>query len=237
MRNFVKTGIPGLDVLIENKGFPKGANILLLGAPGSGKSIFGMQYIYRGAVEYNEKGVYVIFHENPERVFEYMLSFGWDIEVIGRKEMVYIVDAASPIIEAEQLMDMSELKEILSPKRVFPLIREIVEKTKAERLVIDSLVSMHFGEDEEERKFNMLNFAIKLNSLGCTSIIIGEAEHRDYGEKIFPFETFIFDGIINLYLDTESRERRMNIRKMRGMRHALGSYRMKIGDSGIEILP
>lgn len=237
MRDFVKSGIPGLDALIEKRGFPKGANILLLGAPGSGKSIFGMQYIYSGAIEYDEKGVYVIFHENPERIFEYMLSFGWDVDALGRKEMFYIIDAASPIIEAEHLIDMSEIREILSPRKVFPLIKEVVEKTKAERLVVDSLASMYFGEDYEERKFNMLQFAIKLSSLGCTSLIISEAEHRDYGEKIFPFETFVFDGIINLYLDTEGRERRMNIRKMRGTKHALGSYRVNISDNGIEILP
>jgi len=64
----VKTGINGLDRLFSNGGYPEGSTILVLGGPGSGKSIFGMQYIYKGAVEYGEPGVFLTLDEPPEKI-------------------------------------------------------------------------------------------------------------------------------------------------------------------------
>jgi KaiC/GvpD/RAD55 family RecA-like ATPase len=125
----VKSGIDGLDSLIEKKGFPKGSSILVLGAPGSGKSILGMQYIYKGATLYNEKGIYAVFHEHPEKVREYMLSFGWDIDAAGRAEKIMIIDAASPILEKEYI-DNYEIKKALSSHNLM-VLKRMVSETKA----------------------------------------------------------------------------------------------------------
>jgi len=236
MNEIVKSGIDGLDSLIEKKGFPKNSTILVLGAPGSGKSVFGMQYIYKGATEYNENGIYAVFHEHPAKVREYMLSFGWDIDKIGRDKKLIIIDATTPILEKEYIDD-EEIKKALSPENLIKVLGKLVTETGAERLVLDSLSSMYFGVTAEEKKLSMLQFAIRLNALNCTTLIISEAESQDVGEKRFPPEAFLFDGIINLYLDAETKTRRMSIRKMRGTKHALGSYRVNVTKDGIEVVP
>lgn len=59
----VPTGIEGLDPSIEG-GFPRGSLILLAGNPGTGKTVFGAQFLYRGASVYGEPGVYVSFAES-----------------------------------------------------------------------------------------------------------------------------------------------------------------------------
>lgn len=232
----VKSGVDGLDSLIEKKGFPKGSSILVLGAPGCGKSVLGMQYVYKGATQYNENGIYVVFHEHPDKVREYMLSFGWDIDAIGRANKLMIIDATTPILEKEYIDD-EEIRKALSPENLIQLLKKLVSETKAERLVIDSLASMYLGTGAEERKLALLQFAIRLSALNCTTLIISEAESHDVGEKKFPHETFLFDGMINLYLDSETKTRRMSIRKMRGTKHALGSYRVNVAKDGIEVLP
>jgi len=80
----VKTGIPGLDNLFAIGGFPKGNTILVIGGPGSGKSIFGMQYIYTGVTRYDEPGIFITFDETPDKIRRNMKSFGWDIEKYER---------------------------------------------------------------------------------------------------------------------------------------------------------
>jgi len=232
----VNSGIDGLDSLLEKKGFPKGSSILVLGAPGTGKSILGMQYIYKGVTLYNDRGIYAVFHEHPDRVRRYMLSFGWDIDAVGRADWIMIIDATSPIVEKEYI-DNEEIKKALSPGNLIKVLKRMISETKAERVVIDSLSSMYWGESAEERKLELLQFAIKLSALNCTTLIISEAESHDVGEKKFPYEAFLFDGMINLYLDSETKTRRASIRKMRGTKHALGSYRVNVAKDGIEVLP
>ena len=63
----VKTGIPGFDDLVQG-GFPKGASILVSGGTGSGKSIFAMQFIYNGAKQFNEPGLYVTLETNLKNI-------------------------------------------------------------------------------------------------------------------------------------------------------------------------
>ncbi len=71
----VPTGVNGLDELMEG-GFPAGRSILVSGACGTGKTIFGVQYLYQGAAKYSEPGVYVTLDERPDLIRQDMLRFG-----------------------------------------------------------------------------------------------------------------------------------------------------------------
>lgn len=90
MEERVPTGIEGLDELIEG-GFPRGSLILLAGNPGTGKTIFGMQFLYRGAKNYGEKGIYVSFSESKE-VISHNMSKVFGFEIKEKNEDVKILD-------------------------------------------------------------------------------------------------------------------------------------------------
>ena len=83
---WIKTGIEGLDTLFK-KGIPRGSIILVIGGPGSGKTIFCLQTLYH-AVQNEEKALYMSFEEEPEKLREHMRDFGWDPEKYEREGLL-----------------------------------------------------------------------------------------------------------------------------------------------------
>ncbi|MFX0185971.1 MAG: ATPase domain-containing protein, partial [Candidatus Hodarchaeota archaeon] len=76
----IKSGISGLDALFGPKEFPKGRQILLTGPPGSGKTVFGLQFLINGAIHSEEPGIFVSFDDLPRHIRADMLSFNWNIQ-------------------------------------------------------------------------------------------------------------------------------------------------------------
>ncbi len=87
----VPTGVPGVDGLIEG-GFIKGEGILLAGGTGSGKSIFSSQFIYNGALNNNEKGVYATLEEDRKSFVRNMAKFGLDFEKLENEGKIIVID-------------------------------------------------------------------------------------------------------------------------------------------------
>ncbi|MEM3134962.1 MAG: ATPase domain-containing protein, partial [Candidatus Bathyarchaeia archaeon] len=87
----VLTGIPGFDEIL-NGGIPKRNVVLLAGGPGTGKSIFGYQYLFNGLVR-NQPGVLVALEEHPVQIRLSMAQFGWDIVPYEERGKFAMVDA------------------------------------------------------------------------------------------------------------------------------------------------
>ena len=126
----VKTGIPGFDDLIQG-GIPKGFNVLLVGQPGAGKTIFGLQYLVNGAKQ-GENGIYVSLDSANEIVKAQGEMFGWDVEGLEREGK------------------LSFLKIPLDKPKInlFDILEEEVKAAKAERLVFDSLADFAINIDQ-----------------------------------------------------------------------------------------
>ncbi len=126
----VKTGIPGFDDLVQG-GIPKGFNVLLVGQPGAGKTIFGLQYLVNGAMR-GENGIYVSLDSANEIVKAQGEMFGWDVEGL------------------EQEGKLSFLKIPLDKPKInlFDILEEEVKAAKAERLVFDSLADFAINIDQ-----------------------------------------------------------------------------------------
>jgi RecA/RadA recombinase len=77
--DYTSTGIAGADKILGEKGIPRGHSILVAGGPGSGKTTFAMQFLYKGVTQYNEPGIYISLDEDPEDVKKNMSKFGWDL--------------------------------------------------------------------------------------------------------------------------------------------------------------
>jgi len=199
----VPTGIEGLDPLIEG-GLPKGSLVLLAGNPGTGKTIFSMQFLYRGVKDYGENGIYVSFAESEETIFHNMSKvFGFDIGDVRGKLKV---------------LDFTTVTE-KGLSTVLEMILEEVVASNAKRLVIDSFSAMAqaFKEPIEARSIlhNILGKLVR--QLGCTTLLIVEVPTGS--ERLgISIEEFVADGVIVLKKDYHNNMliREIEIKKMRG---------------------
>ena len=85
------TGIEGFDE-VSGGGLPRHRTTLLLGGPGSGKTVFSLQTLVNGAGKYEEPGIFVAFEENTQQLQANAASFGWNLqELVARK--LFFIDA------------------------------------------------------------------------------------------------------------------------------------------------
>ena len=89
----VSSGVEGFDQLIYG-GFPKGRSYLVAGEPGTGKTIFLLQFLLQGIKE-GEKGIYISIDEKPEQIVADALALGWDLSPQLEKGMLQIIDVTS----------------------------------------------------------------------------------------------------------------------------------------------
>lgn len=218
------TGIYGLDELIEG-GFPRGRTIIVSGTCGTGKSTFGVQFLYNGIVQYNEPGILVILEQDPAELKEDMLRYGFDIDKIEKEGGLEIMGAG---IEEMSWEDLS----VNIPDRA--------DAMGAKRLVIDSLTAIRFlteemGDKEDVRKIIMsLSSAAKRS--GLTTLMITEVPEGSEMISMHGIESHIADGVIMMSIHEAMDSRKMSIRKMRGTRHSLTPQDMEFADDGIRIL-
>ncbi len=217
----VPTGIDGLDELIEG-GFPRRRVILVTGGCGTGKTIFSAQYIYRGAVDYDEPGIYVTLEQNPQEFREDMLQFGWDFKALEEKGLVRIIDASVARI------GIPSEEEYALPETGFSLEKLLIEIVKsakemgAKRVAVDSIPAIGF---RFEREFDVRNAILKLSyvlkRVGLTGVLTTETgkggEYSRYG-----VEEYVTDGVIVLRYGSMGDRimRSLQIRKMRGTKHS-----------------
>ena len=221
----VKTGIPDFDKLIEG-GIPKGNMVLVAGACGTGKSIFGAQYLYNGAKFFNEPGVFVTLEQKPQDVIDVMENFGWE---------------ASSLIKNKKLLVTKPGKDSLAAieECIFASVNEI----GAKRLVIDSitLLGMYF-KDEFELRTGLKQLHWKIKATNCTTLAISDTKEKSATYSISGCEEFIADGVIVLRIMAKeigggAHTRGVFVRKMRGTMHSLDVFPMKVDKKGIEIFP
>ena len=98
------TGIPGMDE-ITGGGLPKGRPTLIAGAAGCGKTLFAMEFLVNGALQYNEPGVFVAFEENAEELAQNVASLGFDLNNL-KKEKKLIIDHIQ--IERSEIAETGE---------------------------------------------------------------------------------------------------------------------------------
>ena len=89
------TGIAGFDE-ITGGGLPRGRTTLLVGGPGSGKTIFGVQFLMHGAEICEEPGIFVAFEESPKRLVSNFRSFGWNLEALQDTKLFFLDAQPSP---------------------------------------------------------------------------------------------------------------------------------------------
>ncbi len=235
--NRVKTGINGLDDLIEG-GFPEGRTILLSGACGTGKTIFGMQYIYEGVKNYSEPGIYVTLDERPELIREDMLRFGWDLKELEDKELIQILDGSLAKIGLPSEEELSIPASGFDLDKLLLEIMRLVKRINAKRIVFDSIpaLGLNFEKETSVRKA-ILKISYLLSKTGVTSILTSETIEGDNKFSKYGVEEYVADGVILMHymgVGTQT-NRTMHIRKMRATNHSEELHPLKITSQGIKI--
>jgi circadian clock protein KaiC len=232
----VKTGIPGLDSIISG-GMKMGRTVTVSGPPGSGKTTFGLQYLYSGAKDFDESGVYLTMSQNIDDIKNDCKSFGWDFDDLITKEKILMVDARPFKIEDELIRKDESLYrgEQLPFEHLTKLILSSIKRINAKRVVIDSftILAMQYN-DQFYMRHGLQGMVQALENFGVTSLILSEYSEKD---KI-PLEWFVTSGIIQLRhtQKEDTMERTIHVTKMRGVKHSEQIHLIELDSDGLHLL-
>jgi circadian clock protein KaiC len=223
MSERVSTGIPELDKILGG-GLIKHGLHLIAGLPGAGKTILSAKFLYDGATQHREPGVYACFAETRKMFVRSMLKFGWDFEALSLEGQINILDLSlATDLEIQQALNQ---------------IFEAVDQLKARRLVIDSITALASGLKTDFEKRHLIHLIYKfVQKSGTTTIMIADMPwgSKKIGNSV---EEFIADGIIlmeNFFDEKGNLRRRLRVLKMRGGGHGKKTYEYDINEKGIEI--
>jgi len=222
----IPSGIPQFDELLRG-GIRRGTPVLLSGAAGTGKSTFALQYLYKGATEYGEPGVYFSYEETPDQIIANAEHFGWDL---------------APLLASGQLrIEHTPLPEVNTSEQALR-IRDIVRASGARRVVVDSLsMLLHRIEQPDIIRQIIYQLCTVLRNAGATTLLISDPPANSTALSRYGVEESIIDGAVILRIvpggEQRTRQRTLEIYKMRGVAHASGEHTMKITSRGIELYP
>ncbi len=231
----IKSGIPGLDELLFG-GIPKRNIVLLSGGPGTGKTIFGQQYLYYGLL-HDEPGVLVALEEHPVQIRRNMAAFGWDVRRYEEEGKFAIVDAFTGGYGEAAKRERYVVRSVDDMTEFLDVIKEAIRDVKAERVVIDSVSTLYLTKPSVARAI-LMQLKRVLAGLGTTAILVSQVSvtERGFGG---PGVEHAVDGIIRLDLDEVGGElvRSLIIWKMRGTKHDMRRHPFEITDKGIVVHP
>lgn len=171
--NRVSSGVSGIDEMLKG-GFLSNKIILLRGGPGTGKTIFSLQYIAEGAKK-GQKGIYVTLEEPLESIRKTASNLGFDLEDYEKKKIVKLIDGSELVYKFSDESKRNESQK--------PVISQIVNQIKleaesfgAERLVVDPITSAIIHQRfPTDKRLEILELMKGLRKMKCTSIITSES--------------------------------------------------------------
>ena len=223
MSDRVISGIPGLDEMLDGGFIPQSA-VLLRGAPGTGKTTFGLQFLLEG-IRRGEPGLFVTFEEFPQSLYRDAESLGWDLRELEEEGYLRLVFTSPRVL----------LQSLRAPES--NLLR-MIHETDIQRVVVDSLTHFTqaiFDPHELRQVYHQVISGFRREEL--TALYLGEEMRSDYTNREKGRLSFVVDNIIMLrYLEIDSAiERAIVVLKMRSSAHDTAIYRYEIGQHGIVI--
>jgi circadian clock protein KaiC len=225
-----RTGIAGLDE-ITGGGLPKGRTTIICGGPGCGKTMLGIEFLVRGAMEFNEPGVIMAFEETPQDMSSNVASLGFDLQDLADKKKLYLDYV---YVEPSEIQETGDY----DLEGLFIRLQNAVETVGAKRVMFDTLEALFSGfsnpgilRAEFRRLFRWLK------DRGLTAVVT--AEKGDGALTRQGLEEYVSDCVILLdhRVKDQISARRLRIVKYRGTRHGADEYPFLIDERGMSILP
>ena len=225
----IKTGIKGLDAILMG-GIPMTNVILLQGVTGSGKTLLGLEFIYRGITQYGEPGLVVVFETSPDKLIRDAAGFGWNLDALQKQNKLQIVFTTAQVFDQEMRAPDS-------------LLLETAREMGAQRIFVDGigLLSPGPGGSESARSGyrELLQQVIEsLNRESLTAMLSLECGSAPASVAALEATDFLADTVIQLGRERHGRRTRRNIEilKSRGQEYESGEHTLQItAGRGLEI--
>jgi len=223
------TGIKGFDEVTEG-GLPKNRTTLISGGAGSGKTLFGIDFLINGAVNFKEHGVFMSFEESAEELYKDVASLNLDLKGLVSQKKIALEHV---VLERKDVQEKDFNLEGLLIR-----LEHAIDSVNAKRVVLDSIESLFAGITDN----GILRLEIKrlfrwLKEKQVTAIVTGEPGQDSYTHH--GMEQYISDCIILLdnRVDEEVSVRRIRVVKYRGSNHGTNEYPFVIDEDGLSVIP
>ena len=224
------TGIHGLDE-ITNGGLPRGRPTLVCGSAGCGKTLLAMEFIVRGAMEFNEPGVFMAFEETSEELMQNVRSLGFDLDELVKQNKL-LIDHVQ--VERSEIEETGEY----DLEGLFIRLGHAIDSIGAKRVVLDTLETLFSGLSNAAILRSELRRLFRwLKDKGVTAVITGERGEGTLTRQ--GLEEYVSDCVIVLdhRVTEQLSTRRLRIVKYRGTLHGTNEYPFLIDETGIVVLP
>lgn len=240
MMDKIKTGINGFDNLIDG-GLPKGSFAVVTGGPGTGKTIFALQFLANGALKYGEKGLFITVEQTIEDVVQQAKQFGWDLNEMENSGKIKIVSLIGKMPFEDETMQE---------------VKFLIKNNKYDRIVFDSLTSLlnapfskyHIVDSadrglqphalSEMGRATVTNFIDFIKKQGITTLGISQKIEGMPGNTLDNVSEFKADGLLVLNSTTigKNLNRTLQVKKMRKTKIDAIPYNFKFTENGIKII-
>jgi len=226
----VPTGIQGLDE-VTGGGLPRGRPTLVCGTAGCGKTLFAMEFLVRGAIDFNEPGVFMAFEETAEELSQNVRSLGFDLDqMVAQKQLS--LDYVH--VEPEEIQETGEY----DLDGLFVRLGLAIDEIGAKRVVLDTIETLFGGLSNAAILRGELRRLFRwLKDRHVTCVITGERGDGSLTRQ--GLEEYVSDCVILLdhRVSAQTSTRRLRIVKYRGSVHGTNEYPFLIEENGISVLP
>ncbi len=224
------TGIVGFDEIAFG-GLPKNRPTIIIGGPGSGKTLFAIEFLVNGATKYGEPGVFVAFEETDRDLKKNTSSLGFRLGDLEEQKQL-VIDHIH--IERSEIEETGEY----DLEGLFIRLRESIDSIGAKRIAIDTIESLFSGlPNEAIVRAEIRRLFGWLKEKGMSAIIT--AERGTDTMTRYGLEEYVSDCVILLdhRVSGQVSTRRLRIVKYRGSLHGTNEYPFIIGDKGFQLMP
>ncbi|GAB3173998.1 circadian clock protein KaiC [Telluribacter humicola] len=224
------TGIKGLDEITKG-GLPQGRPTLICGAAGSGKTLFSMEFLVHGALDFNEPGVFMSFEERTDELTINVASLGFDLDQLQQDKLIKLDHVH---------IDRSEIEETgeYDLDGLFIRLGYAIDSIGAKRVVLDTIENLFSGLNNQAiLRAELRRLFGWLKDKGVTTIITGEKGDGTLTRQ--GLEEYVSDCVILLdhRVANKISTRLLRIVKYRGSVHGTNEYPFLIDEEGISVLP
>ena len=224
------TGIKGLDD-ISGGGLPTGRCTLVCGGTGTGKTMLAMEFLYRGATQFNEPGVFMAFEETASDLSSNMHSLGFDLNALVQAKQL-VIDHVT--VNTEEIIEAGAY----NLDALFIRLETAIHAVNAKRVVLDTVETLFSSLPNPALLRSELHRLFQwLKDKGVTAIVTAESGSSTFTRE--GLEEYVSDCVINLTINMENRlaSRGLRIVKYRGSFHGSNEYPFVIDHDGFSLIP